>query len=121
LFAALKYDRARPNLITEKGEIDANRHVTRIGAVGRRLMKVGQKVATQPCWKTTQRQVKDTAPKHRQTLTERPVCEGRGDVPNRFPFRRKACPGCGGHVTPTWREQLMQKLKAKPWGTSSVG
>ena len=53
-----------------------------------------------------------------QTLTECPVCEGRGEVPSRLPFRRKACPECGGtaHVTPTRREQLIQKMKPKPKG-----
>lgn len=35
------------------------------------------------------------------TLTECPVCQGKGDVASRLPFRRKACPECGrtGHVT----------------------
>jgi DnaJ-class molecular chaperone len=50
------------------------------------------------------------------TLTECPVCQGKGDVPSRLPFRRKACPECGGtgHVTPTRREQLIQKEKSNP-------
>jgi len=43
------------------------------------------------------------------TLTEIPICEGKGDVPSRLPFRRKACPEWGGsaHVTPKRREQLI--------------
>jgi hypothetical protein len=45
------------------------------------------------------------------SLRECPVCEGRGDVPSRLPFRRKVCPECGGtgHVTPTRREQLLKR------------
>jgi len=52
----------------------------------------------------------------RQTLTKCPVCDGRGEVPSRLPFRRKVCPECGGsgHVTPMRRERLIQKVKTKP-------
>ena len=51
------------------------------------------------------------AMKRKATLTECPVCQGKGDVPSRRPFRKKVCPECGGtgHVTPTQREQLLKK------------
>jgi DnaJ-class molecular chaperone len=47
------------------------------------------------------------------TLTECPVCQGKGDVPSRLAFWRKVCPECGGtgHVSPTRREQLLKKKK----------
>jgi hypothetical protein len=49
--------------------------------------------------------------KRKAILTECPVCQGKGDVPSRRPFRKKVCPERGGtgHVTPTQREQLLKK------------
>lgn len=44
-----------------------------------------------------------------------PVCEGKGTVESRYPFRRKPCSHCGGRgiVTPVRRQQLLAKLKGK--------
>jgi len=49
------------------------------------------------------------------TLTQCPACNGTGHVPSRLPFRKNLCPECGGigQVTPTRREQLLQKRPAK--------
>jgi len=44
-----------------------------------------------------------------------PFCEGKGTVPSRLPFRTKTCDQCGGRgvVSPTRRQQLLAKMKAK--------
>ena len=55
------------------------------------------------------------ANKKLRALTDCPTCRATGKVESRLPFRQKTCHDCGGRarVTPTKREQILQRTATK--------